>query len=114
MTAPAPQRRSLTTAFWILLALVVLATIGFGTIIGWGWSLLVAVLVGALLGGLARMLVRGTDGMSWATTILAGIIGSILGGLIAGWLNLGGILEFFVSLLVAAGAIAAMLATRSA
>ncbi|MFC0314793.1 hypothetical protein ACFQNE_00485 [Gordonia phosphorivorans] len=105
------ERRTLSVAFWVLLVIVVLAVLGFGTIVGWGWSLLVAAVVGLVLGGLARLLVRGTSGMSWMMTILAGLIGSLLGGLIAGALDLGGILEFIVSLLVAAGAIALLLAS---
>ncbi|HEV2890975.1 MAG TPA: GlsB/YeaQ/YmgE family stress response membrane protein [Frankiaceae bacterium] len=47
----------------------------FGFIIG-------LVLMGLILGALARLLVPGRDAMSVPATILLGIVGSIVGGLI--------------------------------
>lgn len=47
----------------------------FGFIIG-------LVLMGLILGALARLLVPGRDAMSVPATILLGIVGSIVGGLV--------------------------------
>lgn len=60
-------------------------------LIGWllGW-----IVVGAVLGGLARLLLPGRDPMSLGTTVLLGIAGQVLAGIIfwavlgvgAGWI----------------------------
>jgi uncharacterized membrane protein YeaQ/YmgE (transglycosylase-associated protein family) len=52
--------------------------------------ILVVALSGLLVGGLARLAVPGPDPMSIWRTIALGILGSFLGGLIAGLLGVGG------------------------
>jgi uncharacterized membrane protein YeaQ/YmgE (transglycosylase-associated protein family) len=52
--------------------------------------ILVVALSGLLVGGLARLAVPGPDPMSIWRTIVLGILGSFLGGLIAGLLSVGG------------------------
>jgi uncharacterized membrane protein YeaQ/YmgE (transglycosylase-associated protein family) len=70
--------------------------------------LVVAVISGFIVGALARFAVPGPDPMPWWATILLGIAGSILGGLVAGLLGIawGG---FPLAL---AGAIAVLIAYR--
>jgi uncharacterized membrane protein YeaQ/YmgE (transglycosylase-associated protein family) len=49
------------------------------SIIGW-------VIFGAIVGGLARLVMPGRDPMGWLMTILLGIAGSVVGGLLLGML----------------------------
>jgi uncharacterized membrane protein YeaQ/YmgE (transglycosylase-associated protein family) len=51
---------------------------------------LLVALSGLIVGGLARLAVPGPDPMSIWLTIALGILGSFLGGLIAGLLDVGG------------------------
>lgn len=53
-----------------------------GSIIGW-------IIFGLIAGAIARLLIPGRDPMGWVATILLGIVGSVVGGLIAYALNLG-------------------------
>ncbi len=48
-----------------------------GTIIGW-------IVFGAIVGALARLIMPGRDPMGWVMTILLGVAGSVLGGLLLG------------------------------
>ena len=52
------------------------------SIIGW-------ILFGLVVGLLARLLVPGRDPMGWLATLLLGVVGSVVGGLIAYALRLG-------------------------
>ncbi len=87
--------------FWILLVFVLVAVFG-GAIFAVGWWLLWTALFGLVIGGLARLLVRDTAGFGAGPTILAGIAGSILGGWVAYWLDLGGLLQLIIAILLAA------------
>lgn len=53
-----------------------------GSLIGW-------IIFGLIVGAIARLLVPGRDPMGWIATILLGIVGSVVGGLIAYALRLG-------------------------
>jgi uncharacterized membrane protein YeaQ/YmgE (transglycosylase-associated protein family) len=48
------------------------------------WFFLVLVLFGLVVGALARLAVPGPDPMPWWATILLGIAGTFLGGIISG------------------------------
>jgi uncharacterized membrane protein YeaQ/YmgE (transglycosylase-associated protein family) len=43
-------------------------------------TILLYVLVGAVIGIVARLLIPGTGGMSWVLTLIIGIVGALLGG----------------------------------
>jgi uncharacterized membrane protein YeaQ/YmgE (transglycosylase-associated protein family) len=86
--------------FFLLLLVVVLAISG-GIIAGLAAVVWYAV-VGLIIGAVARLLVKGTRGYGIFATILSGIVGAIGGGLIAHALDLGGLLEFVVAVLLAA------------
>jgi uncharacterized membrane protein YeaQ/YmgE (transglycosylase-associated protein family) len=49
------------------------------SILGW-------ILFGAIVGGLARLLMPGRDALGCMMTILLGVIGSVVGGLLLGFL----------------------------
>ncbi|HKS09441.1 MAG TPA: GlsB/YeaQ/YmgE family stress response membrane protein [Pyrinomonadaceae bacterium] len=40
-------------------------------------------IIGLIAGALARLIMPGRDAMSWVSTIILGIVGSIIGGLIS-------------------------------
>jgi uncharacterized membrane protein YeaQ/YmgE (transglycosylase-associated protein family) len=71
---------------------------------------LVVVLSGLIVGGLARLAVPGPDPMSIWRTISLGILGSFLGGVIAGLVDLGGSGGIFLLSLV--GAVLLLIAYR--
>jgi uncharacterized membrane protein YeaQ/YmgE (transglycosylase-associated protein family) len=64
-------------------------------------ALLIWLIVGGfVVGGLARLAVPGPDPMPWWATILLGIAGMWIGGILA-WVLFGRGVSFFLSLLVA-------------
>jgi uncharacterized membrane protein YeaQ/YmgE (transglycosylase-associated protein family) len=66
-----------------------------GHIIGW-------IVVGGILGALARLLVPGKDPMSIPATILMGILGQVIAGVIF-WALFGVVAGWFLGLLVTIG-----------
>ena len=52
---------------------------------------------GAVIGALARLLKPGADPMGWIMTILLGIAGALIGGMLAG----GGVLGWIVAIVAA-------------
>ena len=91
--------------FWLLLIVVFLALFGWA-IAGFVWTALWYVLVGIVIGGIARVLVRGTGRYGMGMTIIAGIGGSLLGGLLANVLGTGWFVQFLLAVLAAAVLIA--------
>jgi uncharacterized membrane protein YeaQ/YmgE (transglycosylase-associated protein family) len=51
------------------------------------------IVVGLIIGALARLLQPGRQRMSILATMLLGVVGAIIGGLIADWLDVGSITE---------------------
>jgi uncharacterized membrane protein YeaQ/YmgE (transglycosylase-associated protein family) len=47
-------------------------------------TILLYVLIGAVIGIIARLIVPGTGGMGWVVTIVVGILGAVIGGWVAG------------------------------
>ncbi len=99
--------------FWVLLIIVAILVFG-GAVFAVGWFVLWYVVVGLVIGGLARLLVRGTSGLGLGVTILAGLVGSIAGGWISHALDLAGLLQLLVAVLVSAALIGLALMPRSA
>lgn len=97
--------------FFLLLAVVVLVVAG--AIVGGLATLAWWALVGLVIGALGRLLVKDTRGIGLLHTTLAGIVGAIGGGLIADGLELGGLLQAIVAVLVAAVVIAMTAAHRT-
>ena len=77
--------------------------------VGIGVFLLILVVVGAIsgliIGGIARFLLPGPDPMSWPRTILFGIGGSFVGGLVGRLLHVPEYFSFVLSVACAAGLI---------
>jgi uncharacterized membrane protein YeaQ/YmgE (transglycosylase-associated protein family) len=76
---------------------------------GFGIFLLILVVVGAvsglIIGGIARFLLPGPDPMSWLRTILFGIGGSFVGGIVGRLLNVPQALDLLLAVACAAGLI---------
>ena len=100
-----PLSRAMTALFWLLVFVVLLALFGWA-IAGFVWTVLWYVLVGVVIGGVARVLVRGTGRYGMGMTIIAGIAGSLLGGLLANVLDTGWFVQFLLAVLAAAVLIA--------
>lgn len=100
----------MTVLFFVILIIVLLTVsgiMGVLTTVAW-WSL-----VGLVIGFLARFLVRDSDALGVVATILAGIAGSVGGRLIAEAFNVDSwIIQFLITLLVAAIVIAMTAASR--
>ena len=90
----------LLVAFIVLF--VVLPLVGLAL-----WTLVSTAIVGLFFGGLARLVLPGTQPIGGLATILSGLIGSILGGLIGHAIGVGHLatvlLEIGVSVVAVAG-----------
>jgi uncharacterized membrane protein YeaQ/YmgE (transglycosylase-associated protein family) len=66
------------------------------------------ILTGLIVGALARLVVPGRNPIGIGMTILLGIVGAILGGVVSHAIGLGVLLTFVVSVAVAALLVAAI------
>ena len=60
------------------------------------------ILIGAVIGLFARLLIPGPNPMGILLTILVGIVGAVVGGVIANALGVGSVLAFIISVIIAA------------
>ncbi len=97
----------------VILAIVVLVFVGW-VVLGLALKLLWWALLGLVIGALARLILPGRQAIGWLGTAGAGVAGALLGGIVANSLDLGGILQFVVAVLVAAALIAALGGSRRA
>jgi uncharacterized membrane protein YeaQ/YmgE (transglycosylase-associated protein family) len=95
----------MTALFWFLLFIVALALFGWA-VAGFVWAVIWYAIVGLVIGGMARVLVRGTSRYGIGMTIVAGLAGSLLGGLLANMLDAGWLVQVLLAVLVAAVLIA--------
>lgn len=91
----------------ILLVLVVLMmAFGFGLLgfaLSVAWSLIWYAVVGLVIGSLGRAVVSGNRSLGLLSTILIGIVGSLLGGIIANdVLDVGWFGQFLTAVVIAA------------
>jgi uncharacterized membrane protein YeaQ/YmgE (transglycosylase-associated protein family) len=63
------------------------------------------IVIGAVIGALARLLVPGRNPMGILLTILVGIVGAVLGGVIASAIGAGNILAFIFAIIIAAAGV---------
>lgn len=54
------------------------------------------IIAGLIIGALARLVKPGKQNLGWIATLLLGLAGSVIGGLIASWLGTGDIFELNV------------------
>ena len=60
------------------------------------------ILIGAVVGLLARLVVPGRNSIGTLMTILVGIVGAVLGGVIAGAVGAGTLVAFIFAVVIAA------------
>ena len=89
----------------ILLGLLLLFVLGF-VVVGLALKLFWWALIGLVIGALARLVLPGKQSIGLLWTVLAGIAASLLGGIVAHVLDLGGFLQFVVAVALAAGLVA--------
>ena len=96
----------MSTALVALILIVLLMAFGFGLLglaLGVLWSLIWYGIVGLVIGGLGRAVVSGRQDLGLLETALIGILGALLGGIVAndvldvGWLG-----QFLTAVIVAA------------
>jgi len=102
----------MATILIALLAIVVLIALGIG-VVGAAANILWMVLIGLVVGAVARFVVPGEQNMGWLSTALLGVVGGLVGGLIANAADLGGILQFVISVACAAVLVALFAGTTS-
>ncbi|HEY3631646.1 MAG TPA: hypothetical protein VGL21_12130 [Jatrophihabitantaceae bacterium] len=88
----------------VVLIVVLLVLVVVLPIVGWAlWLLISAALVGAIIGGLARLVLPGKQEIGFFSTIVIGWIGSLIGSLIGRHLfHVGGFLTVLCEIAVAA------------
>ena len=92
----------MTVVFFILLAIVVLAIVG-SALLGILLHVVWWAIVGLVVGLLARLvLTDDARGVGVMQTILFGIAGALLGGVLAGLFDVGWFIELILAVLVAA------------
>lgn len=75
-------------------------------------SVLWYILVGAVVGIVARLLVPGRNPIGVILTLLVGVAGAIVGGVIASALGAGNVVAFIFAVILAAVAVAVLTAAR--
>src|SRR6476659_8180810 len=100
-----PSSRAMTALFWLLVIVVLLALFGWA-VAGFVWTVLWYVMIGIVIGGLARVIVRGTGRYGMGMTIVAGTAGSLRGVLLCNVLHTGWFVQFLLAVLAAAVLIA--------
>jgi uncharacterized membrane protein YeaQ/YmgE (transglycosylase-associated protein family) len=91
----------------LVILLLVLAVVLGVAILGLVLELLWWALIGLVIGALARLILPGIQPIGWLGTVVAGIAGALLGGIVADAFDFGGFLQFVVAVLTAAALIAA-------
>ena len=95
----------------LLIAVIVLFVAG-GFVIGFALDLLWLAIVGLVIGALARLVLPGIQNAGILVTILAGIGGSLLGGIIGDAIDAGWFVTFLLAVAIAAGIVALIGSSR--
>ena len=96
----------MTAALIALILVILFMAFGFGALgfaLSVFWTMLWYAVVGLVIGGLGRVFVSGRRDIGLGATVLYGIAGALLGGVIANdWLDLGWFGQFLTAVAVAA------------
>lgn len=85
----------------LLILIVAIAVLGAAAF-SLGLSLLWWAIIGLVIGGLGRLIIPGRHDIGLGVTILGGIAASLLGGVIARALEVGGFIQFLIAIILAA------------
>lgn len=97
----------------IVLAIILAVVLGIA-VVGFAIKLLWWALIGLVIGALARLVLPGAQTIGWLWTIVAGVAGALLGGVIADAIDVGSIFQFLIAIGVAALLIAVLGGSRRA
>ena len=89
------------TPLLILVGIIVLLIVGVA-LLELTLKLLWWALIGLVIGWLAKFLVPGYRPIGWFATILYGIGGALLGGIVANAVGTGGLVQFLIAIAAAA------------
>lgn len=95
-----------------LIIVVLLIAVG-AAVIGLVFNLIWYAIVGLVVGGIGRMLAKDSRDMGLLMTILYGLAGAFLGGILADLLDVGWLLSLVLSVLIA-GILVSLFASRRA
>jgi uncharacterized membrane protein YeaQ/YmgE (transglycosylase-associated protein family) len=101
---------ALLVAIVVIIALLVVGT----AVLGLALKLLWWALIGLFFGAVARLILPGHQQIGLLWTAVGGIAGALLGGVIANAADLGGGLQFLISIVAAVAAVFAIAAWRPA
>jgi uncharacterized membrane protein YeaQ/YmgE (transglycosylase-associated protein family) len=93
--------RAMLIVIAILVGVILLFLIA-GALVGFVFKLLWWIIIGVLIGALARLLIPGKQTIGWLATAGIGIAGALLGGIIAHAIDVGGFLQFLIAVALAA------------
>src|SRR6266508_4004364 len=93
------------TPLLILIGIIVLLVVG-AAVLGLALKLLWWALLGLVIGGLGRLLLPGYQPIGWLATVLYGVGGALLGGVVAKAIGTGGFVQFLIAVAAAAVLIA--------
>ena len=85
----------------LLVLIVVLAVVGWA-VLGLVFTLLWWALIGLFIGALARLVLPGRQPIGGLATAGSGVVGALLGGIIANAAEVGSVVQFIIAILVAA------------
>ena len=91
----------MVTLLIVLVAIILMVLLGVA-VVGVALKLLWWALVGLIIGALARLVIPGAQAIGWLGTIGAGILGALVGGVIADALDGSWVLELLLSVGIAA------------
>ena len=108
VTPPGPRAFARIVAIMVVLIAVLLVLLIVLPIVGWAlWILISAAVIGAIIGGLARLVIPGRQEIGVFTTIVIGWIGSLFGSLIGRHVfHWGGFLTVVLEIVIAAALVA--------
>ena len=91
----------------VVVLLIILGVVLLGwVVVGLTLNLLGWILTGLIVGALARLVLPGSQALGWLATILYGIGGALIGGVVADILDVGSIIQFLLAVASAAVLIA--------
>lgn len=103
---------NMRNAFWILLALILLLVVGWA-IVDFSLWLVWTSITGLVIGGIGRAIVQDNDDVGLVATILAGVGGSMIGGLLANIFDAGFVVRMLLAVIGAAILVFIIRASRS-
>ena len=85
----------------IIVVLVLIAILVASLVVGLTLKLLGYLIAGLIIGALARLFVPGPQALGWIATMLYGVAGSVIGGIVGEVAGLGEVVQFLLAVVAA-------------